>query len=189
MIHRFRRIILAAWLALIAGALYLYVFDPKTLKGMLAALQSQPKMLAGAVFFIIFCVRGFTLIPSAYFVIAAIPILPPLPLFLLALGGILISSASIFLFSEAMALDEFLERNHKAGIEKVKQALQRYQLPIIVGWSFLPLVPTDVICYVCGTLKVNFKKFLLGILIGEGAICAIYIFLGDRVLRFFSIRA
>jgi uncharacterized membrane protein YdjX (TVP38/TMEM64 family) len=188
MVYRFRRIVLVLWLALVVGALYLYFFHPATLKGMFDNLVAQPKMLSGSIFFVIFCVRGFTLVPSAYFVIAAIPIIPPVPLFFLALAGIVISAASIYYFSEAMALDEFIERNHKEGVAKFKNALQRYELPIIIGWSFLPLLPTDVICYICGTLKVDFKRFLLGILIGEGSICTLYIFLGDSVLRYFAIR-
>ena len=40
------------------------------------------------------------------------------------------------------------------------------------------LLPTDLICYVCGSLRINYKKFLIGVLIGEGTVYAIYIFLG-----------
>jgi uncharacterized membrane protein YdjX (TVP38/TMEM64 family) len=186
MIQQFRRFILVAWLAVLAGALYLYIFDRAVLQGLLAAALAQPKILAGFLYLAISCVRGFTLIPSAYLMIAAIPILPPAPLFLLTLVGVMVSSASIYLFSEAMRLDEYFEGSHKAAIAKVRGALQRHEMPIIIGWSFLPLTPTDVICYVCGTLKVDFKKFLLGILIGEGSICAVYIFLGSSVLRYLA---
>jgi hypothetical protein len=35
---------------------------------------------------------------------------------------------------------------------------------------------------VCGALKVDLKKCLLGVTLGEGTICAIYIFLGGRAL-------
>ena len=80
------------------------------------------------------------------------------------------------------------ERKHKHRIAQVKSVLQRNELPIIVGWSFFPLAPTDLICYVCGVLEVDFKKFLFGILLGEGTICAIYIFLGDYVLRWLHFR-
>ncbi|MEO8097834.1 MAG: VTT domain-containing protein [Acidobacteriota bacterium] len=187
--NRFRQILLWAWVGVIVGALYLYFFDSATLQAIFATVLAQPKPLAGAIFFLILCFRGFTLIPAGYLVIAAIPVLPAIPLFFLTLAGVMVSSASIYLFSEVMRLDEYFERKHKRGIEKVRGALQRYEMPIIIAWSFLPLVPTDVICYVCGTLKVNFKKFLLGILIGEGAICAVYIFAGDTLLRFFSLRS
>jgi hypothetical protein len=37
---------------------------------------------------------------------------------------------------------------------------------------------------VCGALKVDFTKFMVGILIGEGAICAVYIYLGGYLLGF-----
>jgi len=43
-------------------------------------------------------------------------------------------------------------------------------------------VPTDLICYVCGSLRVDIRKLLLGVLVGEGAICAIYIGLGRQLL-------
>ena len=168
--------------------MYFYLFDAATLQAILAEMLAQPKILAGSVYLAISCVRGFTLIPTAYLMIAAIPFLAPTPLFLLTLAGVMVSSASVYLFSEAMRLDEYFEGKHKAAITKVRNALQRNEVPIIIGWSFLPLTPTDAICYVCGTMRVNFKKFLLGILIGEGSVCAIYIFVGDSVLRFLAIR-
>jgi hypothetical protein len=35
----------------------------------------------------------------------------------------------------------------------------------------------------CGVFRVRFWKCLVGVAIGEGAICGIYIFLGDSLLR------
>ena len=187
-IRTVRRIVLLVWALLIAGGLYFYFTQPEALSRVLTGSVVRSTVLAGAVYFVLFCIRGFTLIPSSYFLIAAIPILPPTTLFGLTLAGILVSSASIYYFSKHLGLDEYIERRHKAGVDKVKAAMQRWQMPIIIGWSFFPPVPTDVICYVCGILRVNFWKFLVGILIGEGAICAVYIFVGDSVLRYFSFR-
>jgi uncharacterized membrane protein YdjX (TVP38/TMEM64 family) len=183
MIHRFRRVLLIAWLAVLAGALYFYVFDREVLQSLLDSALAQPKALAGTIYLAIASIRGFTLIPSAYLMIAAIPILPATPLFLLTLVGVMISSASIYLFSEAMRLDEYFEGRHRAAIAKIRNALQRNEMWVIILWSFLPLTPTDVICYVCGTLRIEFKKFLIAILIGEGAICAVYVYLGDGLWR------
>jgi uncharacterized membrane protein YdjX (TVP38/TMEM64 family) len=50
------------------------------------------------------------------------------------------------------------------------------------------LTPTDLICYVCGTLNVKLTTFLLGILIGEGSICMIYVLVGDSALRALHIK-
>ena len=134
-------------------------------------------------------IRGFTLLPSATLVFAAIPLFPPVPLFLLTLLGILVSSASVYYFSESLHLDEYFAERSQQRVERVTRRFRANELPIIIGWSFFPLAPTDLICYVCGVLKVSFSKFILGILIGEGAICGIYIFLGDKALRFLHLRA
>jgi hypothetical protein len=36
---------------------------------------------------------------------------------------------------------------------------------------------------VCGTLRINFTKFIVGVLIGEGSVYAIYIYAADYFLR------
>jgi membrane protein YqaA with SNARE-associated domain len=50
-------------------------------------------------------------------------------------------------------------------------------------WSFFPFAPTDLVCYVCGTLKIDVKKCLFGVTLGEGAICAVYVAAGGQALR------
>jgi uncharacterized membrane protein YdjX (TVP38/TMEM64 family) len=157
---RIRRILVTVWLAVMSAALYLFFGS----------------------------IRGFTLIPATTLVVAAVPFFPPVRLFALTLLGILISSASIYLFSEALHLDEIFARRHQRRIDDLKAVLQKYELPVIIGWSFFPLAPTDLICYVCGVLKIDFRKCLLGVGIGEGVICAIYIFLGDYALRALRLR-
>lgn len=133
-------------------------------------------------------IRGFTLIPSTTLVLAALPFFPPGPLLAATLVGIAISSSSIYFFSSALRLDERLARRHPREIARITDLINRYELPIIVGWSFFPLAPTDLICYVCGLLRVRFWKFLIGVTIGEGAICAIYIYGGDQILRWLNLR-
>ena len=113
---------------------------------------------------------------------------PPLPLFGLTLVGILVSSACIYFFSEALGLDEILQRRHAAWFGRVRTLLVLYEVPVIVGWSFFPLAPTDLVVYLCGIMRVSLAKCLLGVAIGEGAICAIYIFAGDQVLRWFGLK-
>lgn len=133
-------------------------------------------------------VRGFTLVPSTTLVLAAVPFLPPGPLLALTLAGIVISSTSIYYCAAALRLDERLARQHPEKVARLTDLINRYELPIIVGWSFFPLVPTDLICYVCGVLRVRFWKFLLGVTLGEGAICAIYIYGGDQLLRWAGVK-
>jgi uncharacterized membrane protein YdjX (TVP38/TMEM64 family) len=65
----------------------------------------------------------------------------------------------------------------------VRAALKHSPTTIVTAWSFLPIVPTDLICYVCGVMKISFSRFMAGVLIGEGAICALYIFAGSQLLE------
>lgn len=137
-------------------------------------------------YFALGCVRGFTLIPATYLVVAGMIVLPPWRLYLLTVGGIIVSSASVYAFAEAMQFDRFFERRYPSQIAKLRALMTRRELPIVIVWSFLPIAPTDLVCYVCGALKVDLKKCLLGVVIGEGAICAIYIYLGTAALSSFT---
>jgi uncharacterized membrane protein YdjX (TVP38/TMEM64 family) len=178
-----RYVFLAIWLAVVAGALYAYFFHRGSLERELRSALSATVMAAGVVYLVLWSVRPFTLIPPTFLLVAAIPFFRPLPLLGLTLVGIAVSSSMFYWFSELLHLDEAFERKHHDRIARMKATLQRHQLPIIIGWSFFLFLPTDVLCYVCGTLRINFKKFLFGVLVGEGTVFAIYIFLGDYVMR------
>jgi uncharacterized membrane protein YdjX (TVP38/TMEM64 family) len=177
------------WICVVAAALYLYFFQRNFIQSELQRVFYYSLFAGGVIYLLIGCLRGFTLIPSTYLVFVGIPFFPPTTLFLFTITGILVSSTSIYYFSESLHLEEYFERKHRNGVGRVKDILQKNELPIIIGWSFFPLAPTDLICYLCGVLRVDFRKFLIGILIGEGTICAIYIFLGDQLLRFLHIRS
>ena len=183
-----RRALVALWFLLASTALYLFFFHRELLQGELERAASF-SMIAGSLVYLVFgCLRGFTLIPSTTLLVAAIPFFPPAWLLAITLVGILVSSASIYFFAEWLRLDELIARKHEYRLHQLQAALTRFELPVIIGWSFFPLAPTDLICYLCGVLRVDFRKFLLGVAIGEGAVCALYIFLGDFALRVFHFK-
>jgi uncharacterized membrane protein YdjX (TVP38/TMEM64 family) len=183
-----RRVALLVWLLLVAGGIYAYVFQRAAVEAHLHSAFSTSALVAYAIYLLLGSFRGFTLIPTTFLVLSAVAFFPPWPLLAVTLVGVVVSSASIYYFSHAMALDRILERHHAARMTKLKTLLQRHELPIIIGWSFFPLVPTDLIVYVCGVLKVDLGKCLLGVLIGEGVICALYIFGADAMLRVLQVR-
>ena len=187
--HRaLRRGLFCLWLAVLAATVYLFCFEREAVQKELHEAMSTSLLAAGSIYLLLGGLRGFTLIPSTSLVLVGVAFFPPAPLFALTLIGILVSSASIYFFSEQLHLEEMLQPRHGAGITRLKSLLQRHGLPIIIGWSFFPIVPTDVICYVCGGVRYDFKKFLLGVGLGEGAICALYIFAGDFCLRRFHLK-
>ncbi len=177
----FRRLGLVVWVFALAIGLSLYLFRPEWVRTSLDALRGAPLWGVAAVYLALGCIRGFTLVPATYLVLAGMLVLPPVPLYVLTIAGIVVSSAAVYYFAEAMRFDAFFERRYARQVSQLRGLLRRRELPIVILWSFFPLAPTDVVCYVCGALKVDLKKCLLGVVIGEGTICAIYIFMGGQL--------
>jgi uncharacterized membrane protein YdjX (TVP38/TMEM64 family) len=181
--QRLRAVLVTLWLAVAATALYTFFFHRDALASHLQGASTWSVLAGSGLYLVLGSLRGFTFIPATTLLLTALPFMPPTRLFLLTLAGILVASASIYGFSEALHIEELLAQKHRAHVVRLTAWLQRYELPVIIGWSFFPLVPTDLICYVCGVLRVGFWKMLLGVAIGEGAICAVYIYAGDRALQ------
>jgi len=167
--------LLLVWGISLAAALAAFLFDRGAAQHQLATLLAASGWAAGAIYLLLGSLRAFTLIPAAYLVLAGLVVLNPGPLWLLTLAGIAVSSTSIYFFSGAMELGEYFEVHHPEKLARLRRAIERHELTVIIGWSFFPLAPTDLISYVCGALRVNYTRFLVGILVGEGAVCALYI--------------
>ena len=192
-----RRVVFTLWMVILATALYGYFFHRDALQRLLGELsasrpsfdvaQGAPRASGRAswiyaVYLALGCLRGFTLIPATYLVVAGMLVLPPVPLYLLTVVGIIVSSAAVYYFAEAMQFDKFFEKRYAPQVARLRALMTKRELPIVIIWSFFPIAPTDLICYVCGALKVDLKKCLFGVTLGEGTICAIYIFLGGQAL-------
>lgn len=172
------RVRLVLWLLFVAAFVLLYWSRSGAWGSEFRDVAASSLLLGYVLYLALGCVRGFTLIPAANLVLLAIPIFPPLPLLVLTLVGILVSSASIYVFAGSLHLAEYFETKHAAAVARVRAALARNPTTIVMVWSFFPLAPTDLICYVCGAMRISFRRFMLGVLVGEGAICALYIFAG-----------
>jgi len=173
----------AIWIIVAGGALYLYFFKRDVVQAQMRDALSASFWIASMSYLLIGAFRAFTLVPATFPLLVAVPFFDPWVLLALTIPCIAISSSICYWFAEALHMDELFERKYPKQIGKLKALLQKYQLPIIIGWSFLLFLPTDVLCYVCGSLKINYRKFLIGVIIGEGTVYAIYIFLGDWFLR------
>jgi uncharacterized membrane protein YdjX (TVP38/TMEM64 family) len=179
----FRRLVLTLWLAVVAIAVLTYVFQRDAMQQFLLQLSTAPPVWAYTSYLILGCLRGFTLVPATYLLLVGLFVLPPLPLFGLTLVGIVVSSAAVYTFAERMRLDRYFESHYPRQVARLRALLARRELPIVIAWSFFPIAPTDLICYVCGALRVDLKKCLFGVTVGEGAICAVYVFLGAEALH------
>jgi uncharacterized membrane protein YdjX (TVP38/TMEM64 family) len=172
------------WFFVILIALYLYFFERGFIESQIIRVADAPLAVRYWIYFGLGALRGFTLIPVTYLIILGLLFLPLKPLFLLTMAGVIVSSTIIYYFSELVHLSEYFERKYPKQIAKLKSVIEKNELPIVTFWSMLPFAPTDVMCYVCGSLKIDIKKFLLGVTVGEGITCALYIFFGKEIMQF-----
>lgn len=174
---------LYTWLGLVCISLSLYFFYPEFFAPQyIRQFFSENLLLGLTLYFIISTLRGFTLIPSTPIVLAGILVFPPLPLFLVNQAAVYSSSAIVFLMARYFRFDHFFSAHYPRQIRKLTRLLHQRELPVISLWGFAPFVPSDMIVYVCSILRIRMWKTLLGISIGEGVICAIYIFGGYQGL-------
>ncbi|MEI6339666.1 MAG: VTT domain-containing protein [Verrucomicrobiota bacterium] len=181
--RRLRLALLGVWVLVIAAVAYLFLFYREAIQSELRDVMSASMLVAGFVYLLLSSLRGFTMMPAAPLLVLGIAFFPPLTLFLLTLAGILISSAIIYWFFGSLHLEEVFTLRYPRMMHRVKGLLHRRELPVIIAWCFFPVTPTDLLVFVCGVLRVSFKKTILGVAIGAGANCGIYIFLGDHLLR------
>lgn len=178
-------IVYSVWVLLVSVSLYFYFFAPDVIEDKIYSLFGSSILLGYFVYLLASCLRGFTLIPITYFIVLGILLLPPLPLYIMTMIGAIVSSACVYYFSEYLNFDQYFEDKHPKQIHQIKNFLVKNELPIVIGWSFAPFLPTDLICYVCGAMEIDIKKFLFGVFVGEGISCAIYIFLGKEIIGYF----
>jgi uncharacterized membrane protein YdjX (TVP38/TMEM64 family) len=182
----YRVFAITIWAALIIGAVLSFflwpdLFTPASIAAFLAKFQSEALLIYLAVS----VVRGFTLLPSSPLVIAGTLAFPAEPWMVLAISmiGIIASSSMIYWFSDVLGISEFFETRKPLAVAKIRRRLEHPTgIAFVFLWAFFPLVPTDAVCYVAGSSRMNFLKFIAAITAGELILCSFYIFSGSYIL-------
>ena len=178
--------LLAAWAALICVSLYLYFSNPAAFSAAnIAEFIRTFQAEIWLVYFAMSALRGLTLLPSTPLVLAGAITFPDHPMAVLAtsLAGIALSSTMIYFFSELLGFTEYFERHDPTRVQAIKARLEHpLGFLFVAAWAFFPLVPTDLVCYLAGTTRMHYLKFLLAVLFGETILCSIYVFGGGPIL-------
>jgi uncharacterized membrane protein YdjX (TVP38/TMEM64 family) len=171
------------WLALIVTCLGLYTLQPELFEPANIRTFFSDNLYSGLTVYLVICtLRGLTLIPSTPFVLAGILVFPPLPLFLVNQVAVYSSSAVLYYMTRSMRFDNFFFTHYPQQVERLITLLRKRELPVISLWGFAPFIPTDMIVCICSVLRISVWKTLMGVSLGEGIICAIYIFGGSATL-------
>lgn len=172
------------WLLLITTGMATYLLYPEKINlSFLKELSENYYTAALVIYLLILSARGLTMIPSTPLLLAGILLFEPAELFAVNMAGILVSSTIVYYFSQYLGFDVYFETKYAGYASKIRKKLEDKELPIIVGWSFFPLVPTDLIVYLGSTLRINVFKCLLGVFIGEAVLNSFYILSATTILR------
>jgi|TARA_Y100001949_G_C15933050_1_gene306559 uncharacterized membrane protein YdjX (TVP38/TMEM64 family) len=173
------------WLCLVAIVLVsLLIFPDWLSRDSISELLNNFGTMALIVYIVLSLTRSLLMIPCTPFVLAGAISFPqwPLIVFVISFTGIVLGAFLVYSFPSFGNYDEFLEEKYPVKIAALKEKMQgKYAFAIVAGWSFFPLVPTDVICYVAGIAKMSFKKMVMALLIGEIPLVTTYIFLGVEI--------
>jgi uncharacterized membrane protein YdjX (TVP38/TMEM64 family) len=182
---RFRRLLTWAWVALVLAVLVVWLRDP----GIISAerfgrlLRSLgPWAFPG--FVVIALVRGPLLVPSTPVVLAGGALFPEALLGVLTISmvGIVLSAALLYRFPGFAGYDTVLAARYPKQLARLQVHLEKPEaMWIVAAWAFLPVVPTDLICYAAGLVRMPFRRMIAGIIIGELPLVTMYILLGTRL--------
>lgn len=176
---------LIIWGVVTIGLIVLYNFKIEWFNiDFLEGVVAEHRIWAMLLYLFILATISIFLIPSTPFAVAGVVIFSPVEAFILNLIGILISSVVVYYLARYLGIKDIFETKYAEKLEKIKKALSKKELPIIIGWSLFPAAPTDLIIYACSGLNISLKKCLIGVLIGEGILNFFYIFSVDAVINF-----
>jgi len=178
---------IALWLSVIVSGIGAYLLFPDEFTAPKIAeflLRFQGEIWL--VYLALSALRGLTLLPSTPLVIAGTLLFPNQPFAVLTVSivGIMLSSSMIYFFSDLLGFSDYFE-NHKPGLtHRIKSRLEHPAgFAFVAIWAFFPLVPTDLVCYVAGTTKMNFLKFIAAVFAGELVLCILYIYSGNYLIN------
>lgn len=154
-----------------------YLISPNVFRlDFLTTFVKDNKLLAVFLFISIITLISLTLIPSTPFVLSGLLLFSPLETLIYSLIIIILYSTITYYFARYLGLDKYFENKYPESIKKIRKALKGKEWLIIIVWGFIPVVPTDLVIYMCSSLKIPFRKCLIGVLLGEGSLNALYLF-------------
>lgn len=168
---------LIIWICLLLILFIFYLILPNVFRlDFLTTFVKDNKLLAVFLFISIITLISLTLIPSTPFVLSGLLLFSPLETLIYSLIIIILYSTITYYFARYLGLDKYFENKYPESIKKIRKALKGKEWLIIIVWGFIPVVPTDLVIYMCSSLKIPFRKCLIGVLLGEGSLNAVYLF-------------
>ena len=170
------------WLAICAAVLITLLINPDLLnRDNISQFLNSLGPGAFGVYFVLCLSRALLFIPVTPFILGGAIAFADRPILVIATSmlGILVGGFLVYRFPRLGSYDEYLESKYPEMIEKIKGHMHApYSFWIVAGWSFFPLVPTDLVCYVAGITKMRFAMLASGLFIGSLPMNILYVYGG-----------
>jgi len=184
-----KKVIYGLWITLILTVIVIAIvqpsfYEPSNLIRFIESFQAEVLL----VYILFTLLRGIVLMPSTPFVLAGAILFPEnlMMVFIISLCGVMLTAAALYYFSDFLGFSEKLEKKYPKQLDNWHRRLNSPKATLLViAWSFFPFVPTDLICYVAGIVKMPFKYMMAGVFIGEAILIYFYVFLGSSIFEFF----
>jgi uncharacterized membrane protein YdjX (TVP38/TMEM64 family) len=188
-LKRIKKIINYLWISIVLFILIYLLLNPTAFSAEhLSVFLQKFGHWIWLVYIIISFLRGIFLFPSTPFVLAGAILFPEKLILvgIISILGILFSATLLYYFADAIGFGDYLSTKYPKKIEKARIQLNKPQGKwIVAAWAWFPLVPTDIICYVAGLVKMRFRIMITGIFLGETVLISLYLYLGKDISSFF----
>lgn len=143
--------------------------------------ENQTSILVGYLFLVLF--RSLFFIPATVVLVLGMALYQNEFWFLLVVNmlGILFGSSLIYLAGKLFTAEDFFSAKHQKKLSKIKEKINEYGFWIVLGWSFFPLVPTDLVCYISGATHMKYFKFIVAVFLGEVILVSTYLYTGESL--------
>jgi uncharacterized membrane protein YdjX (TVP38/TMEM64 family) len=184
--NKFKLAFRLTWIFIIFIALIHYCISPQyyTADFLKNKLENNHSIVFGA-YLIISLIRSLFFLPSTIFVIMGVALYPndPYLVLLISMIGIISGACWIYFAADILKIEQVLSIKSQRKIKKTEASINKHGFWIVLFWSFFPVVPTDLICYISGYSKMNFSKFIVALFIGEIILVSLYIWTGSTLFE------
>ncbi len=97
--------------------------------------------------------------------------------------GILLGASMIYYAGKLFTAEDFFSEKHQKKLPLIKDKINAHGFWIVLAWSFFPLVPTDLVCYISGATRMKYLKFILAVFLGELVLVSTYLYAGKSLFE------
>jgi uncharacterized membrane protein YdjX (TVP38/TMEM64 family) len=185
-ITRYKYLLRLLWLSLVIIVFVLYLSYPEFFtRDVFVNWLGNNHSVISIMYLILICVRSLFFVPSTVVLLLGMALYPQDPFYVISINlfGILFGAFLLYSAANFLTPEKLFSTKKQEKFDVVKSKMRKHGFWIVLVWSFIPIVPTDLICYAAGVVKMNKIKFYASVFLGEIVLISIYVYTGKGMLQ------